>query len=72
MWDFLSLLLKYLAYGFIIAIYAAFPLLGKTMPSDLLIVLTGALGVLGTVHITSVATKATATPPKVDPKDTPL
>lgn len=68
MWTFLASLLIYLGYGFIIAVYVAFAWFNKTMPNDLIVILTGALGVLGTVHISSAATKA-AVPPKSDMKD---
>jgi di/tricarboxylate transporter len=67
-WDFLSLFLKYLGYGAILAVYAAFAWFGKPMPEGLTIILTGMLGVLGAANIASAATKA-ATPPKIDVKD---
>ena len=70
-WDFLSLLLKYLGYGVLLSVYAAFAWTAKQMPEYLTIILTGMLGVLGATHIASVAAKA-ATPTKTDIKDLPL
>lgn len=62
MYAFLTTLLRYIAYGVLIGIYAVFAWAGKIPMESFTMALTAVFGVLGAVHISNNATVRAAPP----------
>jgi hypothetical protein len=74
--DLIKMVLKYLAYGFIVSIYGVFAWYGKISVDSFVIVLSSVLGALGMAHAlgaapTSAPPFLVETPTQPAPKDLP-
>lgn len=67
-----KMILKYVAYGFLITLYAVFAWYGKISVDSFVIVLSGALGALGMAHAMGPTTSPPffVETPVIPPKDT--